>query len=147
MDPDKPLAREIKGASSTLRLSEGCSHPCSFCVIPRLRGPVQSRNMDTILSEARELAAQGVEEFSIIAQDSGDWGRDKKTKGNLPALLARDHGAFRACAGSVSCTCTPPHLPTTFRGLRRASGKLSYLDMPFQHIDTAMSLRHAPNVR
>jgi len=52
---------------------KGCSHPCSFCVIPRLRGGVQSRSEETILREARDLAAQGVEEFSVIAQDTGDW--------------------------------------------------------------------------
>ena len=65
-----------RSPSAYLRLSEGCSHPCSFCVIPRLRGPVQSRSEETILREAHELAAQGVEEFSVIAQDTGDWGRD-----------------------------------------------------------------------
>ena len=95
MDPDlRPTSNVLRstsdvgsrtlGASAYLRLSEGCSHPCSFCVIPRLRGPVQSRSEDTILHEARELAAQGVEEFSVIAQDTGDWGRDFASNVLLP---------------------------------------------------------------
>jgi ribosomal protein S12 methylthiotransferase len=138
MDPDKPLPREITGPSATLRLSEGCSHPCSFCVIPRLRGPVQSRSYDTILREAQELAAQGVEEFSIIAQDSGDWGRDKKSKGKLPGLL-------RAITDipNVRWVRLMYMHPASFTDelldvFVERREKLPYLDMPFQHIDTKM---------
>src|ERR1019366_8002380 len=94
MDPDIPSARGITGPTGVLRLSEGCSHPCSFCVIPGLRGGVQSRPAETILREARELAAQGVEEFSVIAQDTGDWGREwqgseqkAESRLRLPRLL------------------------------------------------------------
>src|ERR1044071_3854307 len=75
-DPDAPRVLESKGPTATLRLSEGCSHPCSFCVIPKLRGNLQSRPEEKILNEARVLADQGIQEFMIIGQDTGDWGRD-----------------------------------------------------------------------
>jgi ribosomal protein S12 methylthiotransferase len=138
MDPDEPLAREVKGVSATLRLSEGCSHPCSFCVIPRLRGPVQSRSEETILREARELAAQGVEEFSVIAQDSGDWGRDfaHDGKSRLPTLLR----SIAAIAGVRWIRLMYMH-PASFSDellnvFAEQPEKFPYLDMPLQHIDS-----------
>jgi len=107
MDPDiapLPLAGRGKGegagSSAILRLSEGCSHPCSFCVIPRLRGPVQSRSAETILREARELAAQGVKEFSVIAQDTGDWGRDFRLSSSPVASSRGSMGSPPTTAGN-----------------------------------------------
>src|SRR6266446_2305038 len=93
MDPDGVLPSLSLASSAYLRLSEGCSHPLSFCVIPRLRGPVQSRSEETILREARELAAQGVEEFSVIAQDTGDWGRDVISRSGGQYVIASEVAA------------------------------------------------------
>jgi ribosomal protein S12 methylthiotransferase len=138
MDPDQAIPREITGASAFLRLSEGCSHPCSFCVIPRLRGPVQSRTQDQILNEAHELAARGVEEFSLIAQDTGDWGRDSGSPSRLAVLLRQ--------------LARVPHLrwirmmymhPASFTDdlldvFAEHPDAFPYLDMPLQHIDSAM---------
>jgi ribosomal protein S12 methylthiotransferase len=140
MDPDAPLPREVTGASAFLRLSEGCGHPCSFCVIPRLRGAVQSRTEEAILREARELAAQGVEEFSVIAQDTGDWGRDFKfaDADRLPKLLR----AVSEIAGVRWIRLMYLH-PASFTDallqlFADLPEKFPYLDMPFQHIDTQM---------
>jgi len=153
MDPDLPphpafgalsrrerdgVAQGEGSATGILRLSEGCSHPCSFCVIPRLRGAVQSRTEETILSEARQLAAQGVEEFSIIAQDSGDWGRDSKSKGRLPSLLR----SVAQIPGVRWIRLMYMH-PASFTDelldvFAEQPEKFPYLDMPFQHIDSEM---------
>jgi len=137
MDPDG-ITRLAEGATAYLRLSEGCSHPCSFCVIPRLRGGVQSRKEETILQEVRELAAQGVEEFVIIGQDTGDWGRDVKSKGRLPDLLR----AIAAVPGVRWIRLMYMH-PASFTDellavFAEQPHKFPYLDMPFQHIDTSM---------
>jgi ribosomal protein S12 methylthiotransferase len=138
MDPDEPIVRQATGPSAFLRLSEGCSHPCSFCVIPRLRGGVQSRSENTILNEARELAAQGVEEFSIIAQDTGDWGRDSKSKKNLPNLLR----SVSQIPGVRWVRLMYMH-PASFTNellevFAEQPDKFPYLDMPLQHIDSKM---------
>jgi ribosomal protein S12 methylthiotransferase len=138
MDPDSPLPREISGPTANLRLSEGCSHPCSFCVIPRLRGPVQSRSEETILREARELAAQGVEEFVVIGQDTGDWGRDAQSKNRLPALLR----AVSEVPGIRWVRLMYMH-PASFTDellalFAEQPEKFPYLDMPLQHIDSLM---------
>ena len=122
--------------TGVLRLSEGCSHPCSFCVIPRLRGPVQSRTEEAILSEALEAAAQGVEEFSIIGQDSGDWGRDSKSIGRLPSLLR----SIAQTPGVRWIRLMYMH-PASFTDeildvIAEQPDKFPYLDMPFQHIDS-----------
>jgi ribosomal protein S12 methylthiotransferase len=138
MDPDEPLPRDVSGPSANLRLSEGCSHPCSFCVIPRLRGPVQSRSEETILREARELAAQGVEEFSVIAQDTGDWGRDAGTTSQLPMLLKN----VSQIPGVRWIRLMYMH-PASFSDalldvFAEHPDRFPYLDMPFQHIDTRL---------
>ena len=107
-------------------------------MIPRLRGPVQSRSEETILSEARELAAAGVEEFSIIGQDTGDWGRDSKSKKNLPALLrsiARIEGVRWIRLMYMHPASFTDELIEVFA---EQPDKFPYLDMPLQHIDTAM---------
>src|SRR5258706_5091495 len=65
-DPDAPRVLSTKGPTATLRLSEGCAHPCSFCVIPKLRGGLQSRPEEVILQEAKKLVEQGIEELNII---------------------------------------------------------------------------------
>jgi len=139
MDPDLPISRATAPSlfpSAFLRLSEGCSHPCSFCVIPRLRGPVQSRSEEAILREARKLATQGVEEFSVIAQDTGDWGRDSRSTGRLPSLLR----SIAAIAGVRWIRLMYMH-PASFTDelldvLGGEPDKFPYLDMPLQHIDS-----------
>jgi len=121
-----------------LRLSEGCSHPCTFCVIPRLRGPVQSRSEETILKEVRELAAQGVEELVVIGQDTGDWGRDKKAGGKLPGLL-RSIGAVPGIRWVRLMYMHPASFTDELLNVfAEDPQKFPYLDMPLQHIDSKM---------
>ena len=137
MDPDVPR-QEATGPTAYLRLSEGCSHPCSFCVIPRLRGGVQSRTVDAILKEATDLAAQGVEEFVIIGQDTGDWGRDSGATQRLPVLLR----TLSQIPGVRWIRLMYMH-PVSFTDelldvFAEDPEKFPYLDMPLQHIDTGM---------
>jgi len=136
MDPDEPLARRANGPSAFLRLSEGCRHPCSFCVIPRLRGAVQSRSAELIVREARELAAQGVEELSVIAQDTGDWGWEGNAPGELPALL-RSLGEIPGVRWIRLMYMHPASFsPALLELFAEAPERFTYLDMPLQHIDS-----------
>lgn len=70
-----------------LRIAEGCSNRCAYCVIPSLRGRYRSRPMEEILKEARELAESGVRECIVIAQDITRYGQDLYGEKRLPALL------------------------------------------------------------
>ena len=70
-----------------LKIAEGCSHACTFCTIPAIRGPYRSRPLDTLLAEARELAAAGVRELILVAQDTTAYGREWGYQPGLPELL------------------------------------------------------------
>ncbi len=75
-------------ATAYLKIAEGCDHPCTFCIIPKLRGKFVSRSAESILAEARALAASGTKELILIAQDTSMWGRDRGIRrGGLAQLL------------------------------------------------------------
>ncbi|MCL5774526.1 MAG: 30S ribosomal protein S12 methylthiotransferase RimO, partial [Firmicutes bacterium] len=74
---------------SYLKISEGCSHQCSFCVIPSIRGSYRSREIDSLVEEAGEKADSGVKEIILIAQDSTDYGIDLYGERSLDKLLKR----------------------------------------------------------
>ena len=70
-----------------LKIAEGCSNGCAFCIIPKLRGRYRSRSMDAVLAEARELSQAGVKELIVIAQDITRYGMDRKDGSSLAGLL------------------------------------------------------------
>ncbi|MEO9169748.1 MAG: 30S ribosomal protein S12 methylthiotransferase RimO [Candidatus Baltobacteraceae bacterium] len=75
-------------ATAYLKIAEGCDHPCTFCIIPKLRGAFRSRSEESILKEARALAANGTKELILIAQDTSMYGRDRGARrGGLANLL------------------------------------------------------------
>jgi ribosomal protein S12 methylthiotransferase len=79
-------------ATAYLKIAEGCDHPCTFCIIPALRGNFRSRSSESILKEARALAAGGTKELILIAQDTSMYGRDRGLRrGGLARLLAELH--------------------------------------------------------
>ncbi len=81
---ERPLAH-----SAYLKIAEGCSRRCTYCVIPRLRGRQKSRPMDQIVSEARQLIAGGVKELVLVAQDTTQYGRDLPEPVDFGTLLTR----------------------------------------------------------
>ena len=86
-NPQEPFKRVLAEPLSTqhIKIAEGCSHKCSFCVIPSIRGKFMSRGVDSILQEARWLYEQGTRELILVAQDTSCYGRDINT--NLVRLL------------------------------------------------------------
>src|SRR6202162_681737 len=79
-------------ATAYLKIAEGCDHPCTFCIIPQLRGKFRSRSETSLLAEARALVAGGAKELILIAQDSSMYGRDRgRKRGGLAELLAELH--------------------------------------------------------
>ncbi len=85
---DERMPREISTGKHTayIKVSEGCNRPCTFCIIPKLRGGMRSRTIESIVSEVKSLSAGGIKEFNLIAQDLTSFGTDRKD-GNLSALL------------------------------------------------------------
>jgi ribosomal protein S12 methylthiotransferase len=118
-------------ATAYLKIAEGCDHPCTFCIIPKLRGAFRSRSEESILMEARALAAGGTKELILIAQDTSMWGRDRgHRRGGLAQLLERLHG--------IEWIRLLYLYPATVDGeLIEAMARLpkvcKYMDMPLQH--------------
>jgi ribosomal protein S12 methylthiotransferase len=75
--------------SAYLKIAEGCDHPCSFCVIPQLRGKFRSRHFESVIAEAERLVASGVKEVILIGQDTTCYGEDLGIKDGLALLLER----------------------------------------------------------
>ena len=76
-------------ASAYIKIAEGCDHPCTFCVIPNLRGKFRSRRFESVVAEAEQLVARGVREITLIGQDTTCYGEDLGLKDGLAALLDR----------------------------------------------------------
>ena len=75
-DVETPRFRLTPQHFAYVKIAEGCNHPCSFCIIPRMRGSHRSRQQADIVAEAKELIAQGVKELNLISQDSTYYGMD-----------------------------------------------------------------------
>ncbi|MFQ5702024.1 MAG: radical SAM protein [Acidobacteriota bacterium] len=75
------------GSSTYLKIAEGCDNPCTFCIIPAIRGRFRSRPIASLVAEAQVLAHAGVRELNLIAQDSTSYGTDISEPGGLPSLL------------------------------------------------------------
>ena len=121
---------------SYLKISEGCNHKCKFCIIPNMRGPLQSRPAEAIVKEAEKLVASGVKELLIISQDTSAYGSDfknRKEHGNRANItdLVRDLSSLGVWI-RLHYVYPYPHVrnlvPLMTEGLL-----LPYLDIPFQH--------------
>jgi ribosomal protein S12 methylthiotransferase len=88
-DHTTPRLRTTKSASAYIKIAEGCDHPCSFCVIPNLRGKFRSRRFESVVTEAEALVAEGVREITLIGQDTTCYGEDLGLKDGLALLLDR----------------------------------------------------------
>ena len=86
-DETTPRLLSTPRASAYIKIAEGCDHPCSFCVIPNLRGKFRSRRFESVVAEAQRLVASGVSEITLIGQDTTCYGEDLGLKDGLATLL------------------------------------------------------------
>ena len=86
-DEATPRLLSTGRTSAYIKIAEGCDHPCSFCIIPNLRGKFRSRRFESVVAEAQRLAASGVEEITLIGQDTTCYGEDLGLKDGLATLL------------------------------------------------------------
>ena len=131
---------------SYLKISEGCNHSCSFCIIPALRGKLASRRVDAVLREAEKLVAAGTRELLVISQDTSAYGVDtrhevrnwqgREVRAHMTDL-ARELGQLRTPEGAapwvrLHYVYPYPHVDAVIPLM--AEGLLTpYLDIPFQH--------------
>jgi ribosomal protein S12 methylthiotransferase len=88
-DENTPRLLATPKYSAYIKIAEGCDHPCSFCIIPQLRGKFRSRRFESVIAEAQHLADQGVREVTLIGQDTTCYGEDFGLKDGLALLLER----------------------------------------------------------
>jgi len=121
-----------------LRISEGCDHKCTFCAIPQMRGRNRSKPIDVLVEEAQQLAAKGVQELVIVAEDTTAYGLDEGRKRRIHELLARlgDVDGIRWIRLMYAYPHTVAPELTTF--LREHAKAVKYLDIPIQHISSPM---------
>ena len=120
--------------SAYIRIGEGCDNFCSYCAIPMIRGRYRSRPMEDILAEVRTLTAQGVKEFTLIAQDTTRWGTDEGGASRLPELIEAV-AAIEGVEWLRTLYCYPERVDDRLLDtIARLPNVCNYLDLPMQHI-------------
>ena len=150
-DYDTPRFRLTPTHSVYVKIAEGCNHPCSFCVIPQMRGRHRSRTVESVVREVRALVAEGVREINLISQDTTYYGMDlwsqkagptqpvDSTRGVTLSRLLEELNAVEGDFWIRLLYTHPAHwsdeLITT---IARCEKVARYIDMPLQHIHPAM---------
>ena len=117
----------------SIKIAEGCSNVCSYCIIPSIRGKYRSRREEDILAEARQLAAEGCKELVIIAQDVTFYGRDLGLRDALPGLL-RNLSAIEGVEWIRLMYCYEDEISEgLIREIRDNKKICKYIDIPIQH--------------
>ena len=121
-----------------LRISEGCDHTCTFCAIPSMRGRNRSKPIEVLVEEAESLAAAGIKELVVVAEDSTAYGMDLNKKRQIHTLL--EQLAEVDGIEWVRLMYAYPHtvLPELTKFLRDHPKAVKYLDIPIQHISSPM---------
>ena len=141
-----PRINSEKPHRAYLKISEGCKKRCAFCAIPLIRGNLQSRNLTSVLSEAKLLVASGVKELIVISHDFTDYGWDLKKQNfsakespyNLLKILADSSGAEWIRVLYLYPDGISPEVIELFKAKKNL---VKYFDMPLQHINNTMLKR------
>jgi ribosomal protein S12 methylthiotransferase len=150
-DWDTPRVRLTPAHTAFTKIAEGCNHPCSFCVIPQMRGRHRSRSVESVVKEVRQLVAEGVKEINLISQDTTYYGMDQweekagprqpvdSTRGTSLCTLLRELNALEGDFWVRLLYTHPAHwsdeLITT---IAECDKVCRYIDMPLQHIHPRM---------
>ena len=140
-DESTPRFLTTPKSSAYIKIAEGCDHPCSFCVIPNLRGKFRSRRFESVVAEARQLVARGVREITLIGQDTTCYGEDLGLKDGLATLL--DSLAGIEGLRWLRFLYAYPNRITgrLLETIARHDNICKYLDVPLQHASPAVLKR------
>jgi ribosomal protein S12 methylthiotransferase len=134
-DHSVPRLRTTPFYSAYLRIAEGCTHRCSYCIIPSLRGPLRSREIESLITEAEEMAGLGVKEINLIAQDITIYGNDLEVDVCLEELLER-LANIEGVEWIRLLYCHPKGISDRLLALFESNKAVCpYLDLPLQHVN------------
>ena len=132
---DSARVRPPEFFTSYLKISEGCNHRCAFCIIPKIRGLHESRPVEDLIAEAQTLAASGVRELNLIAQDLTAYGRDLNPPSSLAELL-RKLSAVEGIRWVRLLYCYPNFVTDDLlEAIATLPNVVKYVDIPLQHAD------------
>ena len=150
-DWNTPKVRLTPRHSAFIKIAEGCNHPCSFCVIPQMRGRHRSRTIESVVAEARGLVADGVKEINLISQDTTYYGMDlwaekagpkqamDSSRGPTLVKLLRELDRIEGEFWVRLLYTHPAHWSDELIDCIAASRHVArYIDMPIQHIHPRM---------
>jgi ribosomal protein S12 methylthiotransferase len=150
-DFDTPRFRLTPSHTAYVKIAEGCNHPCSFCIIPQMRGRHRSRTIASIVAEARGLVAEGVRELNLISQDTTYFGMDRweekagprapvdSTRGDSLTCLLRELQNIEGDFWIRLLYTHPAHWSDELiRTIAECPKVARYVDMPLQHISDPM---------
>lgn len=150
-DYDTPRFRLTPSHTAYVKIAEGCNHPCSFCIIPQMRGRHRSRTVASIVAEARQLVAEGVKELNLISQDTTYFGMDRweqkagprqpvdSTRGDSLVALLRELNAIEGDFWIRLLYTHPAHWSDELiLAIAECPKVVRYVDMPLQHISENM---------
>lgn len=150
-DYDTPRYRLTPAHSAYVKIAEGCNHPCSFCVIPQMRGKHRSRQPESVLAEIRSLVGDGVREINLISQDTTYYGMDlweakagprqpvDSNRGPTLVSLLREIQQIEGEFWVRLLYTHPAHWSDELIGTIAECDKVArYIDIPLQHIDESM---------
>ncbi|WP_448598082.1 30S ribosomal protein S12 methylthiotransferase RimO [Thermoleptolyngbya sp.] len=131
-DETTPRYRTTTEGVAYLRIAEGCDYRCAFCIIPHLRGNQRSRSIESIVAEARQLAAEGVQEIILISQITTNYGVDLYGEPRLAELL-RALGEVEVPWIRMHYAYPTGLTPKVIAAIQETPNVLPYLDLPLQH--------------
>jgi len=149
-DDTLPRVIETDAVSAYVKIAEGCNRPCSFCIIPKIRGAFRSRKPESIVSEINNLSAQGVKEINLVAQDLTAYGSDLKklSSENKPDNETTAHD-FTSLLRCIDQETSIPWVRLYYayplgiskelmRVIVEAKRVVNYLDIPLQHVSESV---------
>jgi ribosomal protein S12 methylthiotransferase len=140
-DDHTPRVLTTPGYSAYIKIAEGCDHPCSFCIIPQLRGQFRSRRFESVIAEAERLAQSGVREITLIGQDTTCFGEDLGLKDGLALLLEKLAGV-EGLQWIRFLYAYPNKITGRLLATIAAHDNIcSYIDVPLQHASATVLKR------
>ncbi len=140
-DDATPRILATPGHMAYIKIAEGCDHPCTFCIIPQLRGQFRSRRFESVIAEAERLAQSGVREVILIGQDTTCYGEDFELKDGL-ALLLEKLAAIEDLRWVRFLYAYPNKITGKLLDTIAAHEKIcSYMDVPLQHASATVLKR------
>ncbi len=132
-DDETPRRRATPPWTAYVKVAEGCDHTCAFCAIPSFRGRFRSRLPDSIVAEVKRLAAEGVREINLIAQDTSHYGRDLGLREGLADLLTRLDEIEALRWVRLHYLYPNTITPRLIEAMASAARVVPYVDLPLQH--------------